>query len=66
MPSKLTRDQADFLRRVRDGSRLKPADRDEDRVRQSVRRAGLAEVVMNPRRWTITETGRRALEDSNA
>lgn len=58
---KLTREQRDFLERVRDGRRLKSADRSEDRVRQFCRQRGLAEVVMNPRRWTITPAGRAAL-----
>lgn len=58
---KLTDDQRDFLERVRDGRRLKLADRSEDRVRQACRRLGLAEVVMHPRRWIITPSGRSAL-----
>ena len=61
---KLSNRELDFLRRVRDGERLRLADRDEDKVRQRVRRAGLAEVVMNPRRWVITDAGRAALERS--
>jgi hypothetical protein len=59
---KLTDDQIDFLTRVRDGRRLKFADRAEDRVRQSCRRTGLAQVEKVPRRWTITEAGRLALQ----
>lgn len=58
---KLTSEQQDFLERVRDGRRLKFADRAEDRVRQLCRQNGLAEVVMNPRRWTLTPAGRAAL-----
>lgn len=58
---KLTNEQRDFLERVRDGRRLKSADRSEDRVRQFCRQNGLAEVVANPRRWVITEAGRLAL-----
>lgn len=60
---KLTPEHRDFLERVRDGRRLGLADRAEDRVRQTCRRRGLAEVIMNPRRWVITEAGRKALED---
>lgn len=60
---KLTTEQRDFLERVRDGKRIKLADRQEDRVRQSCRRSELAEVVMNPRRWVITDAGRQALKD---
>ena len=59
----LTPQEIDFLTRVRDGLRLALADRKEDRVRQRVRKAGLAEVVMNPRRWVITDAGRRALQE---
>jgi hypothetical protein len=62
---KLTADHLDFLRRVRDGQRLALADRHEDRIRQSLRRAGLAKVVMNPRRWVITDAGRRALSEGD-
>lgn len=58
---KLTVEQQDFLERVRDGRRLKSADRAEDRVRQFCRQNGLAEVVMNHRRWAITAAGRSAL-----
>jgi hypothetical protein len=58
----LNKDEREFLMRVRDGNRLKLADRAEDRVRQSCRRKGLAMVVMGPRRWTITTAGREALE----
>jgi hypothetical protein len=59
---KLTTEERDFLERVRDGRVLKLADRPQDRVRQSCRRRGLAEVVMNPRRWVITPAGRNALD----
>ena len=59
---KLTAEERDFLERVRDGRVLKLADRPQDRVRQSCRRRGLAEVAMNPRRWVITESGRNALD----
>ncbi len=57
----LSPDERDFLERVRDGRRLKLADRQEDRVRQFCRSYGLAKVVMKPRRWVITEAGRDAL-----
>lgn len=57
----MTADQRDFLERLRDGRKLGVADRAQDKVRQQCRRAGWAEVLMNPRRWTITDAGRRAL-----
>lgn len=60
----LTEAHVDFLKRVRDGQPLKLASRAEDRIRQSCRRDGLAEVVMNPRRWVITPAGRAALEET--
>lgn len=63
---RLTEAQRDFLLRVLHGRPLKLADRAEDRVRQSVRRAGLAMVAPGPRRWVITEAGRRALEAKEA
>jgi predicted N-formylglutamate amidohydrolase len=58
----LTKEQRDFLQRVRDGQPLSLADRREDRVRQYCRRNGLASVLMKPRRWVITTAGRTALE----
>ncbi|WP_164834488.1 hypothetical protein [Sinorhizobium meliloti] len=60
---KLTDREKDFLSRVKVGARLRLADRDEDKVRQRMRRLGFAEVVMNPRRWVLTEAGRQALEE---
>lgn len=59
--AKLTTDDKDFLERVRDGRRLKLADRAEDRVRRRCSKAGLVRVDMNPRRWTITALGLTAL-----
>ncbi|MDX0007849.1 hypothetical protein GOB40_14020 [Sinorhizobium meliloti] len=61
MASELTEREKDFLSRVKVGARLRLADRDEDKVRQRMRRLGFAEVVMNPRRWVLTEAGRAAL-----
>lgn len=61
---KLTSAERDFLERVRDGRRLPLADDVQDKARQKTRRLGLAEVVMNPRRWVITDAGRAALERS--
>jgi hypothetical protein len=58
----LSPDEQDFLCRVRDGKRLRLADRDQDRIRQRMRKYCLAEVVMNPRRWVITDAGRLALQ----
>ena len=60
---KLTEREIDFLDRVATGARLRLADREEDRIRQRLREAGLAKVVMNPRRWVITDAGRAALRD---
>ena len=59
---KIDPDERDFLERVRDGRPLRLADRKEDRIRQRMRKYGLAEVVMNPRRWVITDAGRVALQ----
>lgn len=54
--------ERDFLQRVADGKALRLADRQEDRLRQRMRKAGFVEVLSKPRRWAITETGRQALE----
>ena len=62
---RLTDRELDFLSRVHVGARLRLADREEDRIRQKMRRAGYAEVLMNPRRWVITPDGRQALDHSN-
>ncbi len=59
---KLDLRQKQFLERIRDGKRLPPANRYEDRARQFCRKNGLAEVLQNPRRWSITDAGRRALD----
>jgi hypothetical protein len=59
----LSPDERDFLARLRDGSRLKLADRKEDRVRQKLRKLGFAAVVMGPRRWVLTDAGRTALKE---
>jgi hypothetical protein len=53
----LTVDHMVVLRRLRDGRSLPLADRKQDRVRQSLRKAGLIKCVMNPRRWVVTEYG---------
>lgn len=60
---KLTAKQREFLERLRDKRTLALADREEDRARQACRKAGLAECVMNPRRWEITEAGRTLLRE---
>lgn len=65
MAEKMTADERDFLERIRDGRRLEPADRVEDKARQRMRRAGLAEILMKPRRWSLTDAGRAALEQNN-
>jgi len=53
----LSEDDKDFILRVGWGRRLKMADRVQDRVRQRVKKFGLAEVVINPRRWVLTPKG---------
>jgi len=58
---KLDRRERDFLQRLWFGQTLRLADREEDRVRQKMRKAGLAVVTKNPRRWELTEAGRAAL-----
>ena len=58
---RLTDDEMDFLLRLLSGKKLQIADRKQDKVRQRMRRSGFAEVVMNPRRWVITEAGKSAL-----
>lgn len=57
----LTPAHIDFLERVQNGRKLKLADRKEDRVRQACRKAGLVEVLPEPRRWFITSACRAAL-----
>ncbi|MBD3844282.1 hypothetical protein IED13_01130 [Bosea sp. SSUT16] len=63
---KLDPNERDFLQRVSIGWRLKPADREEDKIRQRMRRFGLVEVLMKPRRWSLTESGRLALHEARA
>lgn len=58
---KLNDRELDFLSRVNSGQHLRLADREEDKARQRVRKLGLVECVMNPRRWVVTDTGRAAL-----
>ena len=55
--ARLSHEQADFLGRVCERRGLNLANRAEDRVRQSVRRLGLVEVLKGPRRWVATDTG---------
>lgn len=58
----LTDRERDFMQRVLNGGALRLADREEDKVRQKVRRAGFAVVKMQPRRhWEITESGKAVL-----
>lgn len=59
---KLTKDQAEFLQRIMNGKHPGLADRKADKARQFCRRNGLATIVMNPRRWVITDAGHKALE----
>ena len=58
----ITERELDFLRRIQAGRHFRIADREEDRARQKVRKAGIAEVVMNPRRWVLTPAGIAALQ----
>jgi hypothetical protein len=60
----MTPAQREFLERLRDGRRLGLADRVEDRARQKCRRLGYAVVVVNPRRWVITDAGLAALKET--
>lgn len=65
MDQRLTPRERDFLERVRDLRPLQLADRRQDRIRQRLRKRGLAAVVMNPRRWVVTEAGMAALADQD-
>ncbi len=47
----------DFLERVAVGDILPTATREQDRIRQSLRRRGLVEIAMKPRRWIATAKG---------
>jgi hypothetical protein len=58
----LTERQLDFLSRLHVGTRLRLADREEDRIRQGLRKMGLVECVMNPRRWVLTPAGHEAVK----
>ena len=53
----MTDEEYDFVRRVGHRLPLKLADRKEDKVRQKCRKAGWVEVLKNPRRWSITNSG---------
>lgn len=53
----LSEREAEFLRRVCGHRPLGCADRQEDRVRQRVRRLGLVHIVKNPRRWRALPLG---------
>jgi len=53
----LTDAHMDFINRLRNGLWLPTADRKQDRIRQQLRKAGMIQCVMNPRRWVITEFG---------
>ena len=57
----LTDRERDFLIRLRERQALRPADRDEDKVRQRCRRAGLAYFGGSPCRWHISDAGCAAL-----
>ncbi|RAL98687.1 hypothetical protein [Agrobacterium sp. MS2] len=60
---KLRDEHLQFLIRLANGQHPGIADNAADKVRQFCRRNGLAECVMNPRRWVITEAGRNALKE---
>lgn len=57
----LSEAEQDFLERLRGGRAIGLADRAADKVRQRMRRLGYAKVVMNPRRWVLTDAGRAHL-----
>ena len=61
----LTPREREFLFRLHINMPLRMADREEDRARQSCRRAGLAVVLRQPRRWKITDKGREAISKSS-
>lgn len=64
---KLTAEEKRFLEWVGNGC-PRPgilANRAQDKARQSLRRRGLVECVMQPRRWVITDAGRAALDDED-
>jgi hypothetical protein len=58
--------EVDFLRRLWRGDHPGLADREADKARQRVRRMGLAKVVMNPRRWVLTDDGRALFDPTPA
>lgn len=58
----LSEAQREFLVRVCDGRRLGLADRQEDRVRQKMRRMGLVFVAKEPRRWEARPLGQQVRE----
>jgi len=59
----LTPEERDFLERLKANRKLPHADNEQDRIRQRVRLAGLAEVKRQPRRWVITEKGLSVLSN---
>jgi hypothetical protein len=61
MTEKLTSAHMRFLKDIWADDRLRPADRNEDKIRQYCRRKGLAEVKKNPRRWELTARGLEVL-----
>jgi len=54
---RLTHSHFSILDRIANGQRLLHATRAEDSFRQSMRRKGLIQVEMNPRRWVLTPLG---------
>jgi len=57
----LTSAEQDFMHRIAFNRPLPMADRKQDRVRQRLRKRGLVQCVMNPRRWVLTDEGAKAL-----
>ena len=53
----LSEREYEFLRSVCLKTPLRHASREEDRARQRVRKMGLVEVLMSPRRWSPTARG---------
>lgn len=59
----LTHLEREFLMTLRRGEKVRGSERPEDRARQRMRKLGFAKVVMNPRRWVITQDGIQALSE---
>lgn len=56
----MTEPEFKFMQCIFLNRRLPLADRVSDKMRQRLRKQGLIECVMNPRRWVITDEGAKA------